>query len=145
MQEDENVTLTWASVELTVSGWIYVKDPAGSYPIDPDAPLYLGDVLKAALDECGLGDRLEDVYRACRSAAAPHFEKPIAELEAVRRRVLADAEASSLSQPDPLDRILDSTGSLSSGPPNLTPVRGTEGEQHVPYEAPKKTGPEKKR
>ena len=92
MQEDENVTLTWASVELTVSGWIYVKDPPGSYAIEPDAPLGLGDVLKAALDECGLGDRLDEVYRACDRAAGPRFAKTIAELEAMRQRVLADAD-----------------------------------------------------
>jgi len=89
MTAEEDTTLTMKSVELTVSGWIYVKDPAGSSPIDPDAPLHLGDVLKAALDECGLGDRLEDVYRACRTAAAPRFAKPIAELEAVRQKVLS--------------------------------------------------------
>lgn len=90
MTDDESATLTMKNVELTVSGWIYVKDPPGSYPIDPDAPLHLGDLLKAALDECGLGDRLEDVYRACRTAAAPRFAKPIAELEAVRQKVLSE-------------------------------------------------------
>lgn len=83
MKEEENVTLTMANVELTVSGWIYVKDPAGSYPIAPDTPLHLVDVLKAALEECGLGDRLEEVYRACDKAAEPRFAKRIEELEAI--------------------------------------------------------------
>lgn len=94
MGEDETrdeAALTMDSVSLTVSGWIFVKDPPGSYGIGPDAPLPLGDVLKAALEECGLGDRLDEVYRACHRAAAPRFATSIAELEAVRRRVLSEA------------------------------------------------------
>jgi hypothetical protein len=131
----DHANLTMRSVELLVAGWINVTDPPGSYGIEPDAPLGLLDVLKAALDECGLGDRLEDVYWACHTAAAPRFAKRIAELEAIRQRVLADADAASLDQ---VAKILDPTGGLNNGPPNLTPVAGTQAEQHRPYESRKR-------
>ncbi|CAN5925122.1 hypothetical protein BH11MYX4_BH11MYX4_02860 [soil metagenome] len=90
MKPTDDATLTMASVELTVSGWISVKEPPGSYAIEPDAPFGLGDLLKAALEACGLGDRLEEVYRACDRAAKPRFAKRIAELEAIRRSVLGE-------------------------------------------------------
>lgn len=144
MNDDENATLTMKNVELTVSGWIFVRNPPGSYAIEPDAPLGLGDVLRAALEECGLGDRLQDIYRACDRVAEPRFAKRIAELEAIRQRIVADADAASLSQLDQIEGILNPTGGLSSGSPNPTPVRGTEGEQHLPHKDPKKTGKEKK-
>ena len=121
MKEDQNVTLTMKNVELTVCGWINVADPPGSYALEPDAPLGLLDVLKAALDECGLGDRLEDVYWACHKAAEPRFAKRIAELEATQ-----------------VANIVDATGGLVNGLPNLTPLPGTEGEQHRPYDSRKR-------
>lgn len=139
----DDTTLTMKNVDLLVTGWIYVKDPPGTYSIEPDGPLGLGDLLKAALDECGLGDRLEEVYRACDKAAEPRFAKRIAELEAIRLRVLADAD-----ETDQILKILDRTGTLSGATgqsTNLKPVPGTEGEQHLPYRDPGKKGREKKR
>lgn len=87
---NDKATLTMNSVALMVSGFIYVPDPPGSYAMDPDEPLALLDLLKPALEACGLSDRLDDVYLACRAAAESHFVKTIAELEALRVRVLSE-------------------------------------------------------
>jgi len=107
MKEDENVTLTMKNVGLTVSGWINVKNPPGSFPIDPDEMLDLADLLQVALDECGLGDRLRDVYLACDRAAEPRFAKRIAELEAIRLRVLGETDVAPLDQ---IEKIMRPTG-----------------------------------
>ena len=107
MKEDEDVTLSMKNVGLTVSGWINVKNPPGSFEIDPDERLDLAHILKVALDECGLGDRLRDVYLACDRAAEPRFAKRIAELEAIRLRVLGEADVAPLDQ---IEKIMRPTG-----------------------------------
>jgi hypothetical protein len=128
----DDANLTMRSVELLVAGWINIMNPPGSYPIEPEAPLALLDVLKTALDECGLGDRLEDVYWACHKAAEPRFAKRIVELEAVRQQALGAAEVVPVNQ---IENILNLAGGLATTP-NLKPTRGTEREQHLPYKDP---------
>jgi len=131
----DDANLTMSSVELLVAGWINLKDPPGSYALEPDAPLGLLDVLKAALDECGLGDRLEDVYWACHKAAEPGFAKRIAELEATRRQVLGEAEVVPVDQ---IENILNLAGGATTTP-SLKPTPDTEREQHLPYKDPSRS------
>jgi hypothetical protein len=93
---DDDAALSEESVGLTVCGLLYSRDPPGSFAIDPDNhPVQLAEILEAALGACGLGDRLQEVHDACRAAAMPHFAKRVAELEKVRRDIVAKETESS--------------------------------------------------
>jgi len=92
MSEEPDVRITFKNVELTVGGWIFVPDPAGSYPIEPDDPrLFLAAVVAEALERAGLGERATEVTEHIRDIVAPHFAADVARFEAIRQRV-ADGE-----------------------------------------------------
>lgn len=73
-------------------GTVFVPDPAGSYPIEPDDPrLFLAAVVTEALGRAGLGERATDVVEHIRDIVEPHFAAEVARFEAIRQRV-ADGE-----------------------------------------------------
>ncbi len=92
MTDESDVRLSFKNVELTVGGWIFVPDPAGSFPIQPDDPrLFLVAIVAEALERAGLGERATDVVEHIRDIVAPHFAGEVARFEAIRQR-LTDGE-----------------------------------------------------
>lgn len=88
MTDEIDVRLSFKNVELTVGGWIFVPDPAGSFPIQPDDPrLFLAAVVTEALERAGLGERATEVTEHIRDIVEPHFATDVARFEAIRQRV----------------------------------------------------------
>lgn len=77
--------ITFRDVELTITGLVHTKWPAGEWATRADDVIPLFDLFTQAMTACGLAERATEVYTQIRKLAEPLFVEVVKGHEEMRQ------------------------------------------------------------